>query len=119
MVISVVGKHPLGPPRRTKIPPIRLRSGHALTRHGAMPGVGRRAASAIAFGEGGKRFLTIFFDDHKFGRSFCFEGGKSILAELTFSPTSNTLTIIDHSRVYDFGIHILTFGTFHRIIVIK
>ena len=62
MVISVVGKHPLDPPRRTKIPPIRLRSGHALTRHGAMPGVGRRAASAIAFGEGGKRFLTIFFE---------------------------------------------------------
>jgi hypothetical protein len=57
---------------------------------------------------------TIFFDHHEFGKSFSFEGRKSIVAKFTLSSSSNALTIFNGSRIDDFCIHVLAFWAFHK-----
>ena len=58
-------------------------------------------------------FTAIFLYDHQFCKPLSFKSSKPMFTIFTFSSSSDTLTIFNHSRIDDFGLHTLTFWALH------
>gem|GEM_PF-5808868 len=56
---------------------------------------------------------AVHLDDDQFRESFPFERRKPMLTIFAFSPSSDALTVFNHSRIDDFGFHTLTLWTLH------